>query len=330
MSAHLFHQGDLDALVTGAVAPVVAEATDAGLTTGHFFLRYWEGGLHIRFRLRPARPEYAEPLRERIRERAGEHLRRHPSTPRISAEAYREFAAGLARGERLDRYESELRPNDSVQFVAYRPEHHAYGDDEAMTAVERHFTESSDLALRVLAAGVPADRRAAVALAATMSTLAVCEPDLPGAAARVAETLHREPAGTGPLWAASQAAFVRDRAGLRRQARSCWAEAATEAPPATRGTAATRGALATWNRSIRTLHDSLTTLWASGRHAPPDPGSPMGPLAAVARSERRTLALILLRCAHLLNNRLGLGLETEAQVGLIVARTLASLSETER
>ncbi|MEE6257640.1 lantibiotic dehydratase C-terminal domain-containing protein [Plantactinospora sonchi] len=343
LSAHLFHQGDLDVLVADVVAPVVTEATRAGLADGHFFLRYWEGGLHVRLRLRPNRAEHVEPLRTLIRDRAEKYFAGHPSVPRFTAEEYRRFAATLARGERLDRYEAEPRPNDSVQFVAYRPEYHAYGDGAAMTAVERHFTGSSEVALRVLATGAAPPRRAAVALAATLATLAVCEPDLPSAAARLAAALAGTTTSGGltgsvalggtttsggltgsvaldPLRAASEVIFQRDRAGLRRQARACWT-----------GTAGSgSGILAEWSRSIRELHDTLTALWATGRHVPPDPGSPMGPLAAVASPDRRTVALVLLRCAHLLNNRLGLGLEAEAQIGLVAARTLASLSEVER
>ena len=135
VSAHLYHGGDLDALVTGVVAPLVDETTTAGLVDGHFFLRYWDGGLHVRLRLRPARHEHAGPVRDRVRHRAAAHFAAHPSAPAMSTEVYRTLAPTLARGERLDRYEPRLLPNDSVRFIAYRPEHHAYGTGPALAAM---------------------------------------------------------------------------------------------------------------------------------------------------------------------------------------------------
>ncbi|WP_442788775.1 lantibiotic dehydratase C-terminal domain-containing protein [Dactylosporangium sp. NBC_01737] len=209
-----------------------------------------------------------------------------------------------------------MLPNDSVRFVAYRPEHHAYGTGPALAAVERHVTELSAIALRVLRAGAAPHQRAAIALAATMTTRAVCEPDLEAAASRVAGALHRTPAG-GPLDADRsivEAAYARDRAALLRQARACWA-----------GDVGPAGAvLDDWSRSVRSLHAVLTSLWAAA-DGPSDPGSPMGPLAAVTGADRRAVTLVLLRCAHLFNNRLGLGLDVETRLGLLVARTLADL-----
>ena len=144
ISAHIFHAGDLDALITQVAGPLAGDLNPDGF----FFLRYWEGGPHLRLRLRGSDPGRAE---RELAGRAPAHLRAHPSARAATQQQYATAAARLASGERLPGHDDRLHANDTVEFIAYRPEHHAYGNPECMTAVEEHFTESSRLALRVLA-----------------------------------------------------------------------------------------------------------------------------------------------------------------------------------
>jgi hypothetical protein len=314
VSAHLFHYGDLDALVTAVVAPLVAELTGSGAIEGHFFLRYWEGGPHVRLRLRPANRDLAGPVRDLVRARATEYLASHSSTPRLAPESYRALAEKLGRAERRDEYETGLRPNDSVQFIAYRPEYAAYGDDACLAAVEQHFTESSTIALGLLRSGRSREQRAASALAALTTTVAVCAPELPEAAVRVrgARALVH-PAG------ADERAYQQRCHALRRQVAQLWGYASQTG-------AADHGQLGHWVRSVRRLRDRLESLRAAGRCAPPDPGSPMAFLAAALPAGQHPVCLILLRCAHLLHNRLGLLAGDEARVAFLVARALSDLA----
>ncbi|RVX45513.1 thiopeptide-type bacteriocin biosynthesis protein [Nonomuraea polychroma] len=298
VSAHVFHYGDLDALVTEVVSPVVG-ALDA---EEHFFLRYWEGGQHVRLRLKTADPDRARDL---VRSAAAAHFAGHPSTPPFGQDVYRRFAAVVAREERREHFDERLRPGETVEFIAYEPEHAAYGDEACLAAVERHFTDSSTLALRVLRAGTPMDQRVAIGLAALTLTLAVAEPDLPAAATRFTET-------AGP----TSAQGSRQEA-LLRQAANLWSS--------TPG-----GLLGTWRESVESLRAALEPLHAAGRCRPRDPGSPHAHLAMALPPARRTVPLILLRCAHLFHNRLGLGREAELRTTYLLASTLTELAASRR
>lgn len=315
VSAHLFHYGDLDALIGAVVAPVV-RAVGA---REHFFLRYWEGGQHVRLRIRPPGAGERARVRDLIDRTAAAYFAEHPSSPPIDADTYRAFAAVVARGERLERYDDRLHPTDSVEYIAYRPEHSAYGDDAYIAAVERHFTDSSVLALRVLGAGTPPGRRAAIGLAALTLTLAVCEPDLAAAATRLAAA--EDPGG----WPGEDD-YRRRRDALREQTRGLWDLAGR----ATAGADGGADVLAAWCVSMRELRDTLDPLHAAGRCRPSNPGSPHVFLAMALPQRRRTVPAILLRCAHLFHNRLGLTLDVERHLSYLLARTLVDLADPGR
>jgi thiopeptide-type bacteriocin biosynthesis protein len=326
ISVHLFHRGNLDHLITGAVAPLVEDLTGSGALGGYFFLRYWEGGPHLRLRLLPTSPSHAEQVRSTLIQRATRYLTDHPSppAPAHAAEAYQALAQRLAHAERLTDHDRALHPDDTVEFIPYQPEYAAYGQRPALTAVEAHFTESSTIALHLLTAGIPPARRHAAALAMLMLTLAVCEPDL----ARATSRLRSAPAGgIQPAMAANPGArSLQDsdrhtREALRDQACDLWAR--------THGTCQTPlGApLAAWLHSMRTLHAQLNTARAQGRFAPTDCLSPLAHLAQAACPQALSVSQVLLRCTHLLCNRLGIHAAAEAQIAHLLTRTLTDLDQ---
>ncbi len=327
ISAHLFHRGHLDDLITGAVAPLVEELACSGALAGFFFLRYWEGGPHLRLRLLPTGAEHAGQMRSVLIARGTHYLTGHPSPPAPpthTAEAYRARARRLALAERLTGHDPQLHPDDTVELLAYRPEYGAYGPRPALTAVETHFTESSTLALRLLTAGLPPARRRAAALAMLMLTLAVCEPDL----ARAASRLRSAPAGriaqltaADPAVRAFQDSYRQIRQALHDQARDLWARADRA------GRSPCGGELGAWLRSIRTLHDELATAHAQGRFAPTEGLSPLTRLSWAVSAQNPAVAQVVLRCTHLLCNRLGIHGVAEAHLVSLVARTLTDLDQ---
>jgi thiopeptide-type bacteriocin biosynthesis protein len=310
VSAHVFHRGDLDAVLVEAVGPVVAGLSSAGALGSWFFLRYWEGGPHLRLRLRPATAEHAEEVRTRLLEGCARHLRNRPAPPlpEGALDAYREAAERWARAERLGEHDRRVRVADSVELVAYCPERRVYGEGAALAAVESHFAESSALALRLLQARLPAGRRRAVALAALMLALAVCEPSAAAAATRL---------GGSAVPPHSSGAEAR----LRDQVRQLWAAATDSAPLG--------GELAAWLRSVRAVHAALTVAARDGSFAPTDGASPLGHLACCAPPGTREVAAAVLRCTHLLFNRLGVHGAAETQIAGMVAGALTDLDEEE-
>jgi hypothetical protein len=314
VSAHLFHYGDLDALITGVVGPVVQQVTESGAVDRYFFLRYWEGGQHVRVRMRVTAPEKQAVVRDLIQARARRYFAANPSSAPISQHDYEAFAARAARGERRQDHDARLRAGDAAEFIVYRPEYSAFGDTECVAAVEEHFTESSRLALEIVTAGASRDRRAATALATLTTAAAAGATDLADAASRYA-TAHTAAGPEDPLPRASDALYEPHRDALVRQTRRLW-----ELGPQ-------RGAAGEWQRSILSLRDRLEQLESQGRCKPADPGSPHAHLASTAPPRFRTVPLILLRCAHLLHNRLGVDRESELRVSALLARALIDLAD---
>jgi hypothetical protein len=151
---HVYYQGDVDALLVHALGSV---------TGPFFFIRYWEGGPHVRIRVPAADLD-------RVVTRCADYLAAHPSVDRIDPASFAAMTAALARREGVEPT-AVREPNDSVRLTPYRFEHDRYGSGPAVrAAVERHFEESSRLALALLAAGLGVDRRRAVALSAVLLT----------------------------------------------------------------------------------------------------------------------------------------------------------------
>ncbi|MBB5777013.1 lantibiotic dehydratase C-terminal domain-containing protein [Nonomuraea jabiensis] len=144
VSVHVFSQGPLDDMITGLAGPLLG---DDG-----FFLRYWEGGPHLRIRVRSHPAEH-------VVERAEAYLREHPSEAVIDPEEYARLAATLAAREGVPGYTRRLYPNDSAHLIPYRPEHDRYGTGRSLDAVERHFHDSSVIALQLIEAGLGHERR---------------------------------------------------------------------------------------------------------------------------------------------------------------------------
>jgi hypothetical protein len=332
VSAHVFHVGALDTLIIDAIAPLVSALTSGKLIDGYFFLRYWEGGPHLRLRLRPtsAEPEWTAEVRRLVTEGLSGYLAAHPPTRQMTPERYTALAARFAASEGLRCYERAVRPNDSIAFIAYRPEHNWYGMAESLVAVERHFIESSELALGLLTGGVPPQRRTAVALALLILTVAACGTDPAGAAGwftlrRAVSNLTR-----GDLsydLARFEAGYRQRRPALLRQTARLW-EAASEPIEAAHWDVPGGDTLRTWLRSVRALHGRLAQLRAQGCFPPPGFGSPTpSPDHAPAhQTPLDAITLVLSRCAHLLCNRLGLGITGEVYLRFLLARALTDLT----
>ncbi|KXK60306.1 hypothetical protein AWW66_19495 [Micromonospora rosaria] len=317
LSWHAFHHGDHTRLITGAVDPLVASLQADGRIAQFFFIRYWEGGPHLRLRLLPTHAEYSTEVAARARSALERHLARFPSPPSAPAGQYAALAERYARLEGLADHDRRLRPPDVVEAVPYHPEYPVFGGRAATRAVERHFTDSSRLALSVLARRAPQHRSRLAALALA-STLAAWQPDR----RRLAHLLTRsrsfwEPAEGRGL---RRESYQRQRAALRRLVSGCWPP--TPGPPPQDPDPLA----AAWSDSVHRLHAELTDLRRAGDFHPD--------LRAVATRfaadtgptrDEQGLLVVLLRCVHLLCNRLGLGVDQETQLRYLVCAACADI-----
>jgi hypothetical protein len=228
-SVHAFYHGDLDMLLLDGVRPLVAELRERALIDGFFFLRYWDGGPHLRIRLSaPAdEPEVHRLALRRLRE----YLHVHPSTDLPEAARYPAEAARRAAEEGLTEYLREPMPNNTVHAIAYHPETNRYGTGAALSTVERHFVESSRIAVGLIDAGLTSDQRHTTAFSAILLTW------------------HAERLRPPPPHPEHEARYLRTRASLHTLAGRM-----AEIVAGTSGLAP-HGALTAWWRSIRTVSD---------------------------------------------------------------------------
>ena len=129
-SFHLFHAESLDQFLNEAVRPFVEAVLAERLATSFFFIRYWEGGSHIRLRFRTSAPKR---LVRRTRAHFEQYFEAHPSVRRFDPQGPVSF------------------PNDSVQEQPYEPELARYGGEKGIVVSERQFEASSRAVLGAMA-----------------------------------------------------------------------------------------------------------------------------------------------------------------------------------
>lgn len=294
VSAHAFFQDDLDLLVTQVVAPLADEFAVEGMASEFFFLRYWEGGPHLRLRVLPSTGVSPLEVQRVIDERFGQYLSRNPSAEGMSAAQYEALAPQLARGEKMRSWTARLYPNDSVSFIAYRREHERYGHGASIQAVERHFAESSRIALRVVTLAAAAERRATLALACILVAWFVGGAEL-GSPGTWPRDRHRSSVDDP---GADLVGDLDRTVDLARTARHL--AAGGPGPQAD-------GALAYWTQSMTDLRAALS----AGETAEPGSGGNVLP--------------VLDLCAHLICNRLGVSIVIEAALRRLAAQAVDSL-----
>ncbi|MFJ5231443.1 thiopeptide-type bacteriocin biosynthesis protein [Kitasatospora sp. NPDC088391] len=208
--------GRIDGLVAGPLAELVAALRADGAVDRWFFIRYWEGGPHLRLRLRPTGRCAPDVLDAAVRASfAG--LAAAPDDP-ASVAAY------LGRISRLARASGRADPSvdpalagtvraPGVHPAEYLPEYGRYGSGAALDAAEAVFEHSSDLAVRVARAAPDELRRRLVgleAIAKLADGVARSGGDLDAQLARYAAYWRR--------WAGSVTPPVFDTAAAERTA----------------------------------------------------------------------------------------------------------------
>ncbi|MFE9451717.1 thiopeptide-type bacteriocin biosynthesis protein [Streptomyces sp. NPDC006739] len=158
----------LDRVVNEVVAPVVRSLDGAPW----FFIRYWQGGPHIRLRVGDLSPAEFDRVERLLRERLETSGRPAAGESSISEETYRAEARLLARNESGgDRHVQALHA-PGVHRAVYEPETARYGGPELMQRTEQLFQLSSELVLAVLPHVSDAQARSVLALRATVSAAA--------------------------------------------------------------------------------------------------------------------------------------------------------------
>ncbi|MEU1790398.1 lantibiotic dehydratase C-terminal domain-containing protein [Streptomyces sparsogenes] len=335
-AVHLFHQGDLDTLLLEAVVPALTGLARKGRVRGHFFLRYWEGGPHLRVRILSAPPHGtgAHNTHDTARQlvaRWNTWLRDHPSPRSVDEAAYLGFADQAATREGLSGYEPWRALHDHAETRPYLPEHDRYGTGASLAAVERHFMEASDSAEAFLARRPAPAERLSAGLAVVLLTWAVVEPDPRRRLDALTSGARAWRRMLGPAYdtEAFDRAYARARPALMRRAGQLLDPGAGQllAPAASARPDGPAGPVAAWHDSISRLHTTLRTLEAAGSFTPDLAALRDDPSLLALPSPRA--ALTANRCAHLMCNRLGLYGPQEALLRHLAARAAADLHTAE-
>ncbi|MFJ9724669.1 lantibiotic dehydratase C-terminal domain-containing protein [Streptomyces sp. NPDC101209] len=316
VSAHLFYHADQDAAIVGIVRPAAERLRRAGIADGFFFLRYWEGGPHLRLRV-PTSPDRVQEVRSVIEETAAEFYRTSPSRSSMSAQEYAETAPGLAKLEQMSDYDPELHPDNSVAFIDYVPETDVFGTGRSLEAVEHQLMATSVLAVELIARGRTPGQRAMDAFAMLAANRTLFTGILPELAYQ-ARFLVESGGGAARLLESTEFEkyFDANKAHLRTSLEAVWSS--------TRGVALPDGSVAgKWLTATRDLNDTLVRLELLGElDAYPAFEAPADVLEHI---NHLVPQLIVERCAHLMCNRLGISLAQESHLRLLLTRTAFDL-----
>ncbi|MEN3613814.1 lantibiotic dehydratase C-terminal domain-containing protein [Plantactinospora sp. ZYX-F-223] len=317
VSAHAFYQGDQDHLLVNAVDPLVTELMSGGRARGWFYLRYWDGGPHVRLRVLPAVGADSDEIRETVDRRLAAYFRDNPSTPVMTENAYAESAAMLAEWEQTEPLFRSLQPNDSVVHVPYRREHNRYGYGAAIEAVERHFVQSSTVAMRLLRQGASPRERSTAAYAMILIAWLSCEPD-------PVRLRNRIDFGRG--YQGRVAPFDLPQPSAQQLGTAVSVARKMRALVAASARHTDAGTLASWARSVAVLRDALEDQLTMGTLDPPDSGWE-GPGGIVTAGPDTSVLTIIDICAHLVCNRLAVSLPAEISLRQLAGAAMSALAE---
>lgn len=301
VSLHVHHHGDLDALLLEGVRPLLAEFRERELVRDAFFVRYWNGGRHLRLRLRPSRPERAAELCATAEAALQAYLARRPG-PVMSAADYERSVAALRLSALLDEPVLPLVPANTVVRALYLFEEGRYGGGAARPAVEAHFCRSSALALKVVARCPPPARLSWVM--AAMAIAASCIDRGQGEMAALFRAYFEASwSRSGPGVDHPVRAGYRPYSEQRESVVAALARAAESPAP--------NGNVEAWCGAWR-AHVALT-------------------LSRIAESRAgvrggATVPSVLVSMLHMLNNRLGIALRDEAYVAWLLSEGFSAES----
>ncbi|MGC9497482.1 thiopeptide-type bacteriocin biosynthesis protein [Streptomyces sp. WG7] len=286
ISAHLFHHGDQDQLLTSLVDPLTGELRGRAWAERSFFLRYWDGGPHVRLRVLPGDDAVREDVRKLIEHRAAAYFGRCRAPDVLTQEEY------LASAREIGAWEgvvpsAHMYANNSVHFLPYHREHGRYGSGSTIETVEEHFAESSALALAQLRSGAGRQRRETAVLCCLLLAWTLGSEDVPGLARRQLAKAGARGGGQESLYERQRDRLLALAASMRRSAGQ-W-----------RQTSDGDGTLRRWTASLTKVVDALNA----------DATAPSAESAADL-------------CAHLFANRVGVRVDAEGVLRYLAARAV--------
>jgi thiopeptide-type bacteriocin biosynthesis protein len=307
-SIHLFlaDPANTDSFLQEVIGPTLAGLGVRGPMESWFFIRYWEGGPHLRLRVKGLSPAAYEQLMTSLRTRFGNYLGSEKDLPG----AYPDDLVF----ERPD-VDAEARrwlPQGTIKEIAYQPERARYGGPHALDISERLFAHSSDLALQVIGATAAGAARQTTGLLLTCVALAAATRDRDGLLAflrRMKQTW--QPILGNVLGLDAHAGRVALPLRRRYLDLICHLQAGGEAP---------QGHAGNWWTPLQEAMNDWRRLAASGLLICPRTGEPVTDQPGLECA----IAALIDSHIHMMNNRLGLTPPIEYWYASMLAQALSS------
>ena len=304
---HVHRYADQDTLITDGIAPVLEPLCESGAVRDWFFLRYWQGGHHIRVRMRVAEAD-ADAVVDEVEGKLRAYLAEHPAAEQFDAEEFhREAQPTMAALEGTAA--EEIHPPDSVRRVEYAPEFDKYGGPDGVRVAEDYFGDSSAIVVDALrAVGGKSSKRTGMGYG--MMLRGLCATDLTPA----------EMAAFFAHYCVIWSPYVFD--GFLDAWPALLAERSAPLRAHTEAVLAHRGALAG-----DPMFDAVGRAWTRVHQAGPrvlDRVTLAGDTASAARRAQ----VLLVSYLHTHNNRFGLIPELEAFLGYLGHHVLSEVAGT--
>lgn len=160
LSVHIYYNTqDLRTVLLGCVDPLIHELQEEKKIARHFFIRYWEGGSHVRLRLLPNEGVSTTDLQRHVEPAIRGYLENSPSffdadpvTLRPIMRTLFEYEYGREELVRVygENGDIPIAANNSIAYVPYRPEYARYGGLRGVELSEQHFHVASNIALEAM------------------------------------------------------------------------------------------------------------------------------------------------------------------------------------
>ena len=144
-SLHVFYHDITykELLLCQVVTPYLNELREEGRISKWFFINYWEGGPHLRIRVKDISEEdYAE-----LKDRMSKYMETNKSRFVVTREIY--YEKNKMDGQEVDKKTLPWYEDRTIVEIDYEPEYERYGGQKVIDLAEDMFCKSSDRTLSV-------------------------------------------------------------------------------------------------------------------------------------------------------------------------------------
>lgn len=146
---YVYYQDDFNIIIKKALIPLINILNKLNMYEGYFFLRYWENGPHLRFRVK-LKNEFEKEICHLIEHILISFLEKNPSKTRLSKEDYYKFTKNFANLEKINKKLPDSILNNYFSRETYVQEKNKYGGLCGVFIAEKIFMKSSSIVINIL------------------------------------------------------------------------------------------------------------------------------------------------------------------------------------